>query len=55
MLLEDLKNEFLFDCNVRELTEKTCKNYEKQSRYLAVPDGHTNEIYKYASMMLLLL
>ena len=32
MLLEDLKKEFLFDCKVRELTERTCKNYEKQMK-----------------------
>lgn len=30
MTLESLKEEFVFDCQVRELTERTCHNYEKQ-------------------------
>lgn len=30
MYLTELIHEFLFDCKVRELTELTCQNYEKQ-------------------------
>lgn len=34
MLLEDVKNEFIFNCQCRKLSEKTCKNYGKQIGYL---------------------
>ena len=30
MTINELKKEFLFDCEVRELSEKTTHNYEKQ-------------------------
>ena len=30
MFMTELIHEFLFDCKVRELSELTCTNYEKQ-------------------------
>lgn len=33
MLLKELAKEFVFDCRVRELSDKTVKNYQKQVAY----------------------
>ena len=33
MLLEELKNEFILDCKVRNLAPRTIRNYEKQLSY----------------------
>lgn len=30
MFMTELIHEFLFDCKVRELSDLTCSNYEKQ-------------------------
>ena len=34
MLLEDVKMEFVFNCQCRKLSERTIKNYSKQIGYL---------------------
>lgn len=36
MLLEDVKNEFIFNCQCRKLSPRTIKNYGKQINYLSV-------------------
>lgn len=33
MKLEELKNEFILDCKVRNLSPRTVHNYEKQLNY----------------------
>ena len=33
MLMEEVKNEFLLDCKVRNLAPRTIRNYEKQLSY----------------------
>ena len=46
MLLKELAKEFVFDCRVRELSDKTVKNYQKQVAYFIdyVEAQHDNSI-----------